>query len=53
LVRFNASLATCVRDLFAKALLDRFGAATLSELPRAFAKANDLVLRPMNEGASA
>lgn len=51
-IHLNGRLAGCVREVFAQAVADGFGAAMLPELPRAVAKANNIDLRPASEDAA-
>jgi hypothetical protein len=51
-VCLHGRLASGVRDLYAEAVADGFGAAMLPELPRAVARANDIDLRPASDAAS-
>jgi 3-hydroxyisobutyrate dehydrogenase-like beta-hydroxyacid dehydrogenase len=50
-LHLNGHMATCVRDVFAAAVVDGFGAAMLPELPRAVAKANNIEITPASDGA--
>jgi 3-hydroxyisobutyrate dehydrogenase-like beta-hydroxyacid dehydrogenase len=50
-VGLNGRLASGVRELYAQAVADGFGASMLPELPRAVAKANSIDLRPASECA--
>ena len=48
--RVNGRLASSVRDIYADAVADGLSAATLPELPRAAAMANNIDLKPVSEG---
>ena len=50
-VGLNGSLASGVRELYAQAIADGFGASMLPELPHTVAKANNIDLRPASECA--
>jgi 3-hydroxyisobutyrate dehydrogenase-like beta-hydroxyacid dehydrogenase len=50
-VGLNGRLASGVRDVYARAVADGFGASMLPELPRAVAKANNIDLTPASECA--
>jgi hypothetical protein len=50
-VGLKGRLAGSVREIYAKAVADGFGAAMLPELARAVAKANDIDLKPAFDGA--
>jgi hypothetical protein len=50
-VDLKGRLAGSVREIYAEAVADGFGAAMLPELAGAVAKANDIDLKPAFDGA--